>query len=129
MHLSIILQIILLTEGSAPGEVGPNGERSIYQISAIALREVNRDIYGRNVKFYSTLDDIEKSPKLAHLVALHYLLILRDKYHCNTVEKLVRGYNGGPLGYKKFATLDYWHRFNNFATDKGVDLIKINKYL
>ena len=119
--LLLILKLILLTEASAAHEVGGAGERTRYQITPIALREVNEQYFGELTENYYTFADMEDE-NTAKFIAHSYLLILWDKYKCDTTEKLVRGYNGGPKGFLKLSTRDFWKRFQRHAKNEGVKL-------
>lgn len=121
MNILLILELIVLTEASAPEQVGVNGEVSRYQISKIALLEVNENLFSEKEKMYITFENM-KNESVAQFVARKYFEILRTVYKCNTTEKLVRWYNGGTNGHLKLSTKDYWQRFQNHAKQKGIKL-------
>ena len=111
MNFLYILQLILICEGSDIGDVGKADEVSRFQISPIALREVNYYLYGDDKREYYTTKMLKENEQAGQEVAFMYLLILYREYNCKTEEKLVRSYNGGPDGHREPSTLDYWHRF------------------
>lgn len=90
--------------------LGVHGEMGLYQISLGALAHVN-DRYNTH---YTRLDllDTHKSQE----VGVFYLRILHAHYRRRTgknpkVEHLVRMWNGGPNGYHKSSTINYWRTF------------------
>ena len=124
MNFYLILEIIVLVEASAPGQVGHNGEHSKYQIKPIALLEVNEYLHEENEEKYIKHEDLKgiENEALAQLVGRTYLKIINKKYKCNTTEKLVRCYNGGLRGYLKKSTRDYWQRFKEHAKKRGIEI-------
>lgn len=81
--------------------VGVNDDRGILQITPIAVKEASR-ISGKN---YSHNDaySVQKSLEMFYIIANRY---------CPEVnyEKMARIWNGGPRGYTKECTEEYWSK-------------------
>jgi len=117
MKLILILQIIVMLENSPPPAVGYAGEVSVYQISRICLKDVN-DEFETTYTFEQVARDIRVAKTVGHL----YLIMLEDKYKCDSNEKVVRGFQGGPRGWKKSSTLQRWRDFQLLIKQRGIRL-------
>jgi len=76
------------------------------QIRPIMVREVNRILRKQGGTFRFKLEDRwdrDKSLEIFH--------VWREYHHPNsTDETIARNWNGGPKGYKKESTLQYWRK-------------------
>ena len=76
------------------------------QIRPIMVREVNRILRTQGGTFRFKLEDRwdrDKSLEIFH--------VWREYHHPNsTDETIARNWNGGPKGYKKESTLQYWRK-------------------
>jgi hypothetical protein len=83
----------------------------LLQIRPIMVREVNRILRKQGLdKRFKNSDrrDGDKSIEMFNIWA--------DAYHLNSsYEKMARNWNGGPKGYKKTATSNYWAKVKNYA--------------
>ena len=79
------------------------------QIRPIMVREVNRILHKQGGTFRFKLKDRwdrDKSLEMFH--------VWREYHHPNsTDETIARNWNGGPKGYKKESTLQYWRKVKN----------------
>lgn len=79
------------------------------QIRPIMVREVNRILRKQGGTFRFELEDRwdrEKSLEMFH--------IWREHHHPDSDdETIARNWNGGPRGYKKESTLQYWRKVKN----------------
>ena len=83
-----------------PAAIGKSNDKGILQITPILVKDVNR--FGYNFK-HDDAFDIKKSEEMFYIIAEHY---------CpnHDFEKMARIWNGGPNGYKKKHTIEYWNR-------------------
>ena len=112
MKLLAILHVIALIEGNDPRALGLHGEVSKYQLTPIAIQEVNDRFKTNYTSRMIAIDDVH-----AKDCAFKYLLILQRFYDCDTEEKLVRGYNGGPRGWRKSSTESYWKKYQKLKRE------------
>jgi len=79
------------------------------QIRPIMVREVNRILRKQGGTFRFGLEDRwdrEKSLEMFH--------IWREHHHPDSTDEIIaRNWNGGPKGYKKESTLQYWRKVKN----------------
>ena len=106
--ISLLPAIATVESNNDNHAIGDNG-RSVgcLQISAACVEDVNR-IYHTAY----TLED-RRNAVQSRRIALAYLTHYGNAYERRTgkkptVEVLARIWNGGPRGYKKSATLEYW---------------------
>jgi len=93
--------------------VGDNGNaKGILQIWDTVVKDVNR-VYKTKYEHDDAFD-----PTKARDIAKKYLTFWGKRYQINnkkapTYEVLARIWNGGPNGYKKVATDNYWEKVKN----------------
>ncbi len=79
------------------------------QIRPIMVREVNRILRKQGGTFRFKLEDRwdrDKSLEIFH--------VWREYHHPNSTDEIIaRNWNGGPKGYKKESTLQYWIKVKN----------------
>jgi len=121
---SDLLDAIEWVESSGdPNAVGSNGEAGLYQISEIYVDDVCR-MLGENKYTYADRWARNKSRTMAAVYLRYYEENSAIKYpyyragagwrnSCDLqtpFERMARIHNGGPNGYKKAATKDYWRK-------------------
>ena len=88
--------------------------RNVYQITEQYVDDVNRicRINGFSfVYYYSDVNDRSKSERMMETYLAHYGKVYADRTgRLPTWETLARIHNGGPDGWKKYATKRYWRR-------------------
>jgi hypothetical protein len=84
---------------------GKNGESGPYQIKRIVIDDVNR-ILGKKIFKYDNVLDDNKSREICRI----YILYWSKRYNVNTIESMARIWNGGPRGYRKESTIEYWRK-------------------
>lgn len=88
--------------------IGDNGRAyGCLQIHEICVKDVNR-IYGTNYVHEDAFHR-EKAIKICELYLSHYASEKRLG-RVPTAEDMARIWNGGPMGYKKSATENYWRK-------------------
>jgi len=93
----------MVESGGDPDAVGDGGLAvGILQIQPVMVAEVNRIVGERR---YTLADrwDVRKSVEMFCVYSLHH-------WPDGTPEQWARGWNGGPAGPRKAATLAYWRR-------------------
>ena len=110
--LPILCQVESGNNPAALGDYSRGEYRAVgcLQIWKIVVDDVNR-IQKKEVFTYKDRSDRLKSLRMAEIYLTHY----GNHYHKKTghkanMEVLSRIWNGGPLGYKKQATLKYWEK-------------------
>ena len=93
-----------------------NGKTSLnsLQIREICIADVNR-IYGTSYTMHDAYDK-----QTSEEIALLYLTYWGKEYTRNTgkipsYEQYARIWNGGPKGWKKASTLDYWKKVHKLV--------------
>lgn len=116
--LTIILSWIAVTESdNVNRKIGRSGEVSKYQLSALAIKEVNR-IY--RTKY--TKAQIKSNENLAGRFCFFYLGIIKDRYelkhgveldyrNIKHLQIIIQCYNAGNNGYKSVKGKRYWREF------------------
>ena len=94
-----------------PGDKGKS--HGIYQIKSIYLADVNK-VYKTNFMLSDRSD-----PGKAHRIVILYLTYWGRAYTRRTgkpvtYEVLARIHNGGPNGWRKQATIKYWHKVRKY---------------
>lgn len=81
----------------------------VLQIRPIMVREVNRILKKlKSNKKYKLKDRFSREK------SVEMFSIWKNYYHKNSgIEKIARCWNGGPLGYKRKATIAYWNKVKN----------------
>lgn len=112
---AFFLALAIVESNCNDNAIGKHGEVGRYQISQIYLDDVNRirgeyDYYSDNLLMEQMTNE-----HLAELAVLTYI-----NYYCEkcrkktgkpiTFEMMARIHNGGPYGYKKDCTIDYWQK-------------------
>lgn len=113
------LNVIPLLNAIAQVESG-NGKfsKNIYQISDIYIDDVNR-ILGRKEFTYDDKYDVEKSVEMMVIYWGRYGSIYESKTgNAVSYSVLARIHNGGPDGWKKYATKRYAKRVMNLMEEK-----------
>ena len=101
----IIDYLVLIESEGDPKKIGDNGKAiGILQIHPIMVKDVNQIIGMKKYKLSDRLCPI-KSRQMARIYLTHYT----NKNW--SVEKISRCWNGGPNGYKKYATIKYGKKF------------------
>ena len=93
---------------SANGIAGKNGEAGVYQIRTIYVDDVNR-IIGRNAYSYNDRFDKELSEQMMMIYINHYCTEKRIGRK-PVWEDIARIHNGGPTGFRKNSTKEYWRK-------------------
>jgi len=76
------------------------------QIRPIMIREVNRILRRQDNALRFELEDRWDRNK-----SLEIFHIWREYHHPNSIDEIIaRNWNGGPKGYKKESTLQYWRK-------------------
>lgn len=112
MNWALLLAAIAVVEsGGNPAAVGDRG-RSVgaYQIQAICVADVNR-IHGTDYRW----PEDARNPVTAAAIARTYLehwtaVYTRRTGDPVTPEVAARIWNGGPRGYERAATVNYWQK-------------------
>jgi hypothetical protein len=83
------------------------------QILPIMVREVNRILkLNEDSRPNFTLEDRWDCDK-----SMEMFDIWADYHHCyNSYEHIARNWNGGPTGFRKNATKEYWNRVKKYLT-------------
>ena len=97
---NLIAAIIYTESGGNPLTQGRYGDKGLMQITDTAIRDL-----GYNPEEVNLFD-----PETNIMFGTAYLARLKYVYGLDTWEKVIRGYNGGPDGYKEPQTLSYYHR-------------------
>jgi membrane-bound lytic murein transglycosylase MltF len=125
MDLILLLQLIMQVENAHldPRAIGTAGERGLLQIHPIAMRHVN-EVYGTTYRLADLTDKAR-----CFEVGEKYLQLLMSMYKKETGQditlfNLVRCWNGGPDGYKRVSTLNYWQKFYRFHNSKVEEVIR-----
>ena len=78
----------------------------VLQIRPIMIDDVNRILAKNDIPKVYTLDDRWSKQK-----SIEIFYIIQEYYSPNgTPERIARVWNGGPNGYKKDCTLQYWNK-------------------
>ena len=107
--------ISLVSLFSAIAQVESSGgltSDNVYQISEEYIADVNGGI-GRERAKYSLRDRLDRDASERIMIeywAVHGLAYYRKTGKTPSAEVLARIHNGGPNGWRKPATLKYWHR-------------------
>lgn len=81
----------------------------VLQIRPIMVREVNRILKKLKSNKKYKLED-----RFSRKKSIQMFMVWKNYYHKNSsIEKIARCWNGGPLGYKRKATLGYWNKVKN----------------
>lgn len=106
---TLILSAIAMVESNDNcNAVGRNGELGHLQITPICVEDVNR-ILGRQAYTLEDRRDRTKSVEMFHIYVNHYATERRLGRPV-TLEDVVRIWNGGPHGWKRWATIPYRDR-------------------
>lgn len=106
--LYVLIPVLMVQEsGNNPQAIGESGEVGVLQIRQCVVDDVNR-IYGSSWKLHHC-----KSPVISKEICYAYLSYWGEKYRTETAKKptyeiYARIWNGGPDGWKKDRTTDYW---------------------
>ena len=84
--------------------------KNVYQLSRTYVDDVNR-ISKDEAFLYEDRNDRGKAERMMEIYWLHYARRYLDQTgRTPTWETLARIHNGGPNGWKKYATKRYWRR-------------------
>ena len=93
---------------SRNGIVGKKDEVGFYQIRKIYVDDVNR-IVGKNIYTYDDRLNKKLSEQMMMIYINHYCT--KERIGRNpTLEDAARIHNGGPNGFKKISTEEYWKK-------------------
>ena len=111
VSIELVDAIGMVESGFDPKAIGDNGKAvGILQIHKAYVDDVNR-ILGRNVYTYEDRWDAGKSYSMAFVYLNHYgRRYKRITGNDPTMEVFARIHNGGPNGWKKYATKEYGDR-------------------
>ena len=106
----LVLLVALHSVESSNGKTSLNS----LQIREICIADVNRT-YGTSYTMHDAYDK-----KTSEEIALLYLTYWGKEYTRNTgkipsYEQYARIWNGGPKGWKKASTLDYWKKVHKLV--------------
>ena len=106
----LIDAMIYVESKNNPNAIGDGGRAvGVLQIWPIMVRDVNRILRRRGISDGYTYDDRysrDKSIEMFH--------IWKSYYHpYSSYEKIARCWNGGPSGYRRSSTNNYWYKVNN----------------
>ena len=106
----LVLLVALHSVESSNGKTSLNS----LQIREICITDVNR-IYGTSYTMHDAYDK-----RTSEEIALLYLTYWGKEYTRNTgkipsYEQYARIWNGGPKGWKKASTLDYWKKVHKLV--------------
>ena len=95
--------------------IGDNGKAvGAYQLHKVYVDDVNNILKNKGSKIRFTYSDrfnAHKSRVMTYIYLNHYGKVYERKTGKKaSLEVLARIHNGGPSGYKKQATLKYWHK-------------------
>ena len=97
--------IIQVESGGNPNAIGSSGEIGLMQISSIVLKEHNYCLQKQKGEIDTESGGWESkhlfNPEINKLIGTWYLHRLHEHYNCNTIEKILAGYNYGPTALKK----------------------------
>ena len=101
------------TEAMAKAAIAREGAYGCLQIRQCCLDDVNR-VYKTRI----TLSQCEKSESVSRWVCVQYLKYWGKHYEKQTgndatPEVLARIWNGGPSGWKRKSTQEYWRRVSD----------------
>ena len=113
MTAATLFGIYLAPLFSAIAQVESNNgqtSKNVYQLSDLFIMDVN-DICGKQVFIYTDKYDRERSEQMMVIYWSHY----GQRYQRKTGNKptysvLARIHNGGPDGWRKYATKRYWRQ-------------------
>ena len=113
-NLPIDIFIEALIQVESKGDtfaVGDNGRAvGVLQIHPIMVREVNRILEKKGIQRTYTYNDRYNYDK-----SIEMFLIWYDYYHkYASYEKAARCWNGGPTGYTKQCTKNYWYKVSYY---------------
>ena len=104
----LILALITVESGGNNKAVGDNGQAyGALQIHISVVQDVNR-IYGTTYKYRDRYSR-QVSAHICQLYLMHYASRKRLGRE-PTYQDMARIWNGGPNGYKKNSTLNYWRK-------------------
>jgi hypothetical protein len=107
--------IVKVESGGNPHAYNPNdGATGIVQIRSVCLEDVNRIARLRGLQVQYSESDRFRPAAARHIWDL-YLDYYGDQYQKETgrsptAEVYARIWNGGPSGWKKESTVEYWRR-------------------
>ncbi len=120
--VSLLPILIQVESGGVSNAVGDNGQAiGVLQIHKILVDDVNR-IEEEPMFRYQDRKNKTLSCRMAMIYLLHY-----GKHYENitgkkaTAEVLCRIWNGGPIGWKKKATVPYWNKCKKIIDSKGAN--------
>lgn len=108
--IALILALMMIESGGKLDAIGDNGKA----IGVLQIRQECLDDFNRFQGMNYTLEDV-KDPRISVAVCRTYLIKYGEKLKERegrepTYEDYARMWNGGPLGYKKDSTIDYWKK-------------------
>jgi len=111
----LIQAIAFIESGGNPNVIGDLAlgipSVGLLQIRPIMVREVNRILKKQGLVQRYKNHDRQKAK-----ASIEMFNIWANAYHTNSsFEKIARNWNGGPTGYKKSATVQYWAKIANYA--------------
>ena len=113
--LAILLPALAIVESSGNPKAVNAKENAcgLYQIRPIYLADVNR-ILGKEAYTLDDRFDPQKSAEIVKIYLTHYGKVYQKQTgKTPTLEVLARIHNGGPSGWKKESTKDYWKKLRN----------------
>tara|TARA_R110000803_G_scaffold210795_1_gene283784 strand:+ start:5677 stop:6204 length:528 start_codon:yes stop_codon:yes gene_type:complete len=114
-RVELIKALSFVESGGNPNAVGDTHLNlpsvGLLQIRPVMVREVNRILKNKGLEKKFKNRDRKKAAE-----SIEIFNIWADAYHLNSsFEKMARNWNGGPAGYKKTATIQYWKKVSNYA--------------
>ena len=111
MNMAILVAALIQVESGGNCNAVGDGGNSVgcLQIQVAVIQDVNR-IYGRHY-LPSDRHNKRKSEEICRLYLMHYGKNYERKTGKKaTPEVLSRCWNGGPMGWRKSATVKYWEK-------------------
>lgn len=111
---ALIYALIAVESGGKDDAIGDGGKAvGCLQIHEILVEDVNRiiDIKGKGGLRFTAKDRINRESSIAMCrIYLEHYTSPMNLPHRPTLEDMARIWNGGPMGWKKPATVKYWEK-------------------
>ncbi len=112
MSIELLIDAMIYVESKGDSTAIGDGGRAVgvLQIWKIMVDDVNRILGRRGISYKYTYNDRYNRDK-----SIDMFLIWHDYYHkYASYEKVARCWNGGPMGYTKHCTKNYWYKVSYY---------------
>ena len=109
--IHLLLAIAFVESSFTPMALGDGGAAlGLLQIHKVVVDDVNR-VYGKTVEYHERIEPF-KTMRRFDLYIKHWLPKAKRNGATDMMDEeiIARIWNGGPNGWKKDSTIDYWHK-------------------